>query len=51
MNLETQKLTKWIKVHQLQITNYGLLNLFVNSKHVSPKRFPNMTDGSSECKR
>ena len=52
MNLETQKHTKRIEIHQSrqsQITNLDLLNPF---KQISvPKRSIKMIDGSEKCKR
>ena len=53
MNLEHRNTQNGSKsTNKLQITNYGLLNLFVNSKHLtSPKRFPKMIEDSRERKR
>ena len=45
MNLETQKHTKRIEIHQLQITNLHLLKLLF------PKRSVKMIDGSEKRKR
>ena len=44
MNLETQKHTKRIEIHQSQITNLDLLNLLF------PKRSIKMIDGSEKRK-
>ena len=48
-NLETQKHTKQIEIHQSQITNHCLLNPL--TKLLFPKRSANMIDNSEKRKR
>ena len=47
-NLETQKHTKRIEIHQSQITNHCLLNPL--TKLLFPKRSAKMIDDSEKCK-
>ena len=49
MNLETQKLTKRIQIHQSEITIHELLNPL--SKVLFPKRSVKMIDGSEQRNR